>query len=403
MTEEFNSNKNINDDPREFNLMVDNIPYRTSLIDLPCIIETQKTYSKQLYFKCGDISQMLIVRDLHQTNDPLSSMVDVPSTKNNDSEHSNAENNETNAAESYKCNSGISPAAQSIRERWSNTRPVCHCPNTDGKKNIFKMCDKCHAIPYELISRVSLELFNRMHENTSEEWELIEYEVEIEVTDDENESEQEMDIDQNEIEIQKNENEKSDVNEWDMNVSEDEKKVDIDTKTDDDEIQQRPRSQPLVFRERVKSTQVLKPKLKSMKVDSHSIVSNITPPSVQRTITSASISSNNMLPSVTHSTFERKRNKKQNKKMEYFSVTSADANSKSMSNSKVIEMQKGYGVKLFKNVKNDVEKQLQILRNRLIVEKSNHEQQKNKIIRAKTMKKIEKLKYQIQVLESKNK
>eukprot|EP01084_Bolivina_argentea_P115168 204859_1 len=50
---------------REFELHIpgDNTIYKTKLMDLPCIIESQKTYNKNLYFKTGDISQMLVVEN----------------------------------------------------------------------------------------------------------------------------------------------------------------------------------------------------------------------------------------------------------------------------------------------------------------------------------------------------
>eukprot|EP01084_Bolivina_argentea_P279345 477559_1 len=149
---------------REFELQIsgDNNTYSTKLMDLPCIIESQKTYNKNLYFKTGDISQMLIV------------------SNNNNNESNTNTNNNNIENHSYILDSGITPPSRDIRERWSHVRPICHHDNIE----INDYCHKCHNIPRGLINKVSKEIHNRMHGQSSETWDLITKEEWIEVTDD---------------------------------------------------------------------------------------------------------------------------------------------------------------------------------------------------------------------------
>eukprot|EP01083_Nonionella_stella_P032683 89431_1 len=149
---------------REFELHIpgDNTIYKTKLMDLPCIIESQKTYNKNLYFKTGDISQMLVV-------------------ENTDTEqHGHGQ---------YILDSGITPPSSDIRERWSHARPICHHDDVD----INDYCSKCHNIPRGLIQKVSKEIHDRMHGQASELWEIVTTEEWIEVTDDESEDEMKLD------------------------------------------------------------------------------------------------------------------------------------------------------------------------------------------------------------------
>lgn len=40
---------------------MDGKKYPARLVDMPCVLETQKTLDKSTFFKSGDIGQMLIV------------------------------------------------------------------------------------------------------------------------------------------------------------------------------------------------------------------------------------------------------------------------------------------------------------------------------------------------------
>ncbi|ETN97432.1 transcription initiation factor TFIID subunit, partial [Reticulomyxa filosa] len=122
---------------REFNMQFDGEIYKGILCDLPCIIETQKTFNKQLYFKCGDISQMLTIFDNDQSN-----------------------NDTTNTQ--YELDSGLAPPSAHIKDRWNRIRPVCQCSSavtitttttttttTTNSTNvtIFDHCTQCHGLP----------------------------------------------------------------------------------------------------------------------------------------------------------------------------------------------------------------------------------------------------------------
>lgn len=122
--------------------------FSSKLMDLPCIIESQKTYNKSLYFKTGDISQMLMVG--------------------------------ADASSRYSLDSGLTLPSSDIRERWSHQRPICQHDDVD----INNLCNKCHNIPRGLINKMSKEIYDRMHGQASEVWELITTEVEEYVTDD---------------------------------------------------------------------------------------------------------------------------------------------------------------------------------------------------------------------------
>ncbi|RIA84872.1 TAFII55 protein conserved region-domain-containing protein [Glomus cerebriforme] len=69
-------------DPRRAIFTFENQKYRARLVDLPCIIEAQKTFNKIQYYKVADICQMLIVESQIQedeqifTENPKSSNVD---------------------------------------------------------------------------------------------------------------------------------------------------------------------------------------------------------------------------------------------------------------------------------------------------------------------------------------
>lgn len=125
--------------------------YSCELQDLPCVIETQKTFNKNYYFKSGDISQMLVV--------------------NEDDDIDNLNLNSGN----FKLDSGITPPANFIRNKWEKINEkfsVCRCfdddkkydnngintpkkPLTSQTKRLQK-CDKCGKITVEFLRYLSL-------------------------------------------------------------------------------------------------------------------------------------------------------------------------------------------------------------------------------------------------------
>ena len=48
-----------NIDPRRAIFTFENQKYRARLVDLPCIIEAQKTFNKVQYYKVADICQVI--------------------------------------------------------------------------------------------------------------------------------------------------------------------------------------------------------------------------------------------------------------------------------------------------------------------------------------------------------
>ncbi len=123
---------NANDSHREFEMTFKNNSYHATLVDLPCIIEPQKTFNRQLYFKCGNISQIIIVRSLEDKGKPLSSLkgVDVLMSREGTRE--------------YRLNSGLTYPSKEIRERFLHKRAVCQCEdNTD----LTRKCKTCNRLP----------------------------------------------------------------------------------------------------------------------------------------------------------------------------------------------------------------------------------------------------------------
>jgi len=84
----------------------------------------------------------------------------------------------------YLLDSGLTAPSKEIRDRWSHKRPICVHDDTD----MDKLCPKCSNVPRALVNKISQELYNRIHGNACESWELITMEEWKEVTDDESDS-----------------------------------------------------------------------------------------------------------------------------------------------------------------------------------------------------------------------
>ncbi|KAK2952374.1 putative transcription initiation factor TFIID subunit 7 [Blattamonas nauphoetae] len=84
----------INHDPHHAHVEIDNQRYPATLVNLPCIIESQKSFDNKTFFKTADISQMLIVHEQDET--PL---------------------------HVYDRDSGITPPTRKIRRRRWRHRP----------------------------------------------------------------------------------------------------------------------------------------------------------------------------------------------------------------------------------------------------------------------------------------
>ncbi|KAJ2962876.1 hypothetical protein NQZ79_g2124 [Umbelopsis isabellina] len=85
-------------DPRHGNFYINGQKFDTKLVDLPTIIESQKTLDQKQLYKIGDISQMLLVEP-HSQDEP------------------NALNNVRRNAEFYLYPDGITPPLKHVRKR----------------------------------------------------------------------------------------------------------------------------------------------------------------------------------------------------------------------------------------------------------------------------------------------
>ncbi|CAN0495051.1 unnamed protein product, partial [Hapterophycus canaliculatus] len=54
-----------------FAFTMDGKKYPARLVDMPCVLETQKTLDKKTFFKSGDVGQMLIVYKVNPGATPL--------------------------------------------------------------------------------------------------------------------------------------------------------------------------------------------------------------------------------------------------------------------------------------------------------------------------------------------
>ncbi|CAB5396365.1 unnamed protein product [Rhizophagus irregularis] len=63
--------RRLSTDPRRAIFTFENQKYRAKLVDLPCIIEAQKTFNKIQYYKVADICQMLVVESQIQDDEQL--------------------------------------------------------------------------------------------------------------------------------------------------------------------------------------------------------------------------------------------------------------------------------------------------------------------------------------------
>lgn len=97
--------------------------FKARLVDLPCIIETQKTTDYKTFYKCADISQMLICM-----SDDDSSGEDDDNKKAKDKE------------KKYNWNHGITPPLKNVRKRrFRKTLKKKHADQPDIEKEVKKL------------------------------------------------------------------------------------------------------------------------------------------------------------------------------------------------------------------------------------------------------------------------
>ncbi|CAI2162948.1 13825_t:CDS:2 [Funneliformis geosporum] len=89
-------------DPRRAIFTFENQKYRARLVDLPCIIEAQKTFNKIQYYKVADICQMLIVES------QISSQED---------EQLFTENSKSSNVDEFEWYDGLTPPLKNVRKK----------------------------------------------------------------------------------------------------------------------------------------------------------------------------------------------------------------------------------------------------------------------------------------------
>jgi len=130
---------------RKFSIEIEDFPaLKGTLVDLPCIIELQKTREKDFYYKTGDVAQLLVV-ELEDDSTPTREKLDF------------AKNPAGLDRLNYQVDSGITPPSYGCRKRWDLERQVCVCEDQEGE-----ICSVCGALPKKRVQVASKKLLNMM-------------------------------------------------------------------------------------------------------------------------------------------------------------------------------------------------------------------------------------------------
>ncbi|KAF2078097.1 hypothetical protein CYY_000568 [Polysphondylium violaceum] len=99
---------------RQIQFKFDDQEFNASLCDLPCIIESHKTFDKLSFYKTADIGQMIIVHDNNNNN--------MDQSNNNVNNNSGISEQQLQLQQqNYKLNSGITPPTKDIvKKRYKN-------------------------------------------------------------------------------------------------------------------------------------------------------------------------------------------------------------------------------------------------------------------------------------------
>eukprot|EP00771_Trimastix_marina_P002072 gnl/Trimastix_PCT/3182.p1 GENE.gnl/Trimastix_PCT/3182~~gnl/Trimastix_PCT/3182.p1 ORF type:complete len:386 (+),score=96.79 gnl/Trimastix_PCT/3182:119-1276(+) len=118
-----------NDDCRHATISVGEETVGATLVDMPCILETQKTLDGKTYFKCGDVGQMLVVHP--DGTDPTS----------------------------FARNSGVTPPTHKIvKRKWKHARRALPTTVNEDENNkvdlelvedVPGLTDSCYIVPRE--------------------------------------------------------------------------------------------------------------------------------------------------------------------------------------------------------------------------------------------------------------
>jgi len=177
--------------PSEVTVDFDDTILKGKAMQLPCVTEVLKTFNKEIYYKCGDISTMFdFSQPENQTDErmKLKELQEKGISRTVEKKVMSGEDEQTSAQEMRKrlleerkrtrsgvelkavpMDNGLTPPATSIRTEWLQRTPVCECPNQDDY-----ICKKCGYFPKHKVTEVGEWLFSCLHEKPSEKFEIIE-------------------------------------------------------------------------------------------------------------------------------------------------------------------------------------------------------------------------------------
>jgi len=152
--------------------------------DLPCVVESMKTFNTETYYKSGDISTLLEFTEVKDSQEKAELMESTkPEEKQDDANVEEqkekpksgpaANKNPSFLAETAlqptPLDSGLTPPAHGVRTDWKQRSKVCECPGQDDY-----VCKKCNGFPKHKVQEVGEWMFSCLQQKPSEKFELIE-------------------------------------------------------------------------------------------------------------------------------------------------------------------------------------------------------------------------------------
>jgi len=180
--------------PSEVTVDFDGTVLKGKAMQLPCVTEVLKTFNKEIYYKCGDISTMLEFsqpENQQEERKKLKALHEKGVTRPPEKDPGGEDDIPLSPLEKKKrmverrkrekfgvelktipMDNGLTPPATSIRTEWLQRTPVCECPNQNDY-----ICKKCGYFPKHKVTEVGEWLFSCLHEKPSEKFEIIEVDL----------------------------------------------------------------------------------------------------------------------------------------------------------------------------------------------------------------------------------
>lgn len=154
-----------------------------ALVDLPTHIESLKTFDQEIYYKIGDLSQMLVIyNEEDKVEDGLPCDTNITAVS------------PSGSFNQYYYESGITPPTWGIRTRYFRESVVCNCEGSSPNCDAY-VCAKCGLIPKSQVL-LAEEILRRNSKNSVVSYVIEEEEYETEVTDsDTSDSDSDSDLD----------------------------------------------------------------------------------------------------------------------------------------------------------------------------------------------------------------